>query len=96
MIWSDRATASAIRIGAAAAWAASTVSVTWLLWARGRGTKAFWWSFGGGMFLRAAALAGLVVWGLEHAGASMEGLTLSYVFTLLAVLLTLEIKHLRL
>lgn len=96
LIWREKALASGLRIGVACAWASSTASVGWLLWARERSTKAFWISFGGGMALRAAVLAGLVVWGLKHPGSSMEALLLSYVFALLAILLTLEIKHLRL
>lgn len=48
------------------------------------------------MALRALVLAALFGWGLTHAGSSMEGLLLSYVFTLLATLLTLEIRHMRL
>jgi hypothetical protein len=95
-IWTDRAVVDGVRVGAAAAWAASSVSVAWLLWARGRSMKIFWWSFGGGMALRAAVLAGLFGWGLTHAGSSLEALSLSYVFTLLATLLTLEIRHMRL
>lgn len=96
LIWTERAVVASARIGIAAAWAASTASVAWLLWARERGTKAFWWSFGGGMALRASVLAGLLMWGLRHKGSSIEALLLSYVFALLAILLTLEIKHLRL
>ncbi|MFI5347625.1 MAG: hypothetical protein ACHQ51_14715 [Elusimicrobiota bacterium] len=95
-IWTEPAVVAGVRIGAAAAWASSSVSVAWLLWARGRSMKIFWWSFGGGMALRAAVLAALFVWGLTHKGSSLEGLALSYVFTLLATLLTLEIRHMRL
>lgn len=96
LIWKDRTVAADIRIGAAAAWASSSASVAWLLWARERSTKAFWLAFGGGMALRAAVLGAVAAWGLTHAGSSMEGLLLSYVFTLLAALLTLEIRHMRL
>jgi hypothetical protein len=96
LIWTQHAVVVGARIGVSAAWAASSVSVAWLLWARARSTEAFWWSFGGGMALRAVVLAGLLVWGLRHHGSSMEALLLSYVFALLAILLTLEIKHLRL
>ena len=95
-IWKAPAHVEGVRIGAAAAWAASAASVAWLLWARGRSMKIFWWSFGGGMALRAATLGALVVWGLRHPGSSLEALLLSYVFTLLAALLTLEIRHMRL
>lgn len=79
-----------------AAWAASATSVGWLLWARERSTQAFWWSFGGGMALRAAVLGALAVWGWGRRGVSFEALLLSYVFALLAMLLTLEFRHLRL
>ena len=82
-------------VGMAAAWAASSVSVAWLLWARGREMKIFWWSFGGGMALRAAVLGMLAVWGYERPGSSLEALLLSYVFGLLTLLLTLEMRHLR-
>jgi hypothetical protein len=95
LIWTRRDVVLGSRVGVMAAWAATTVSMAWLLWARERSTAAFWWSFGGGMALRAAVLAGLLLWGLAHAGFSMEALLLSYVFALLAILLTLEIKHLR-
>ena len=82
-------------IGAAAAWAASSVSVAWLLWARGRGVKAFWEAFGGGMILRVGVLAALAVWGYRRTAVSLEALLLSYVFALLALLLTLEMRHLK-
>lgn len=57
--------------------------------------KTFWWAFGGGMFLRAAVLAGLAVWGYGRQGTALETLLISYVFALLALLLTLEFRHLR-
>lgn len=96
LIWREKSFVDGVRIGAAAAWAASSASVAWLLWARERSSKAFWWSFGGGMSLRAAVLAGLAVWGVKHAGSSLEALLVSYVFVLLATLLTLEIRYMRL
>ena len=48
------------------------------------------------MALRTAVLVGLFVWGLGQNGSLMEALLLSYVFALLAILFTLEIRHLRL
>lgn len=57
--------------------------------------KAFWWAFGGGMVLRAVTLGALAVWGYRRAAVSFEGLLLSYVFALLALLLTLEMRHLK-
>lgn len=57
--------------------------------------KVFWWAFGGGMVLRAFVLAALAVWGWRRESFSFEGLLLSYVFALLALLLTLELRHLR-
>ncbi len=95
-IWSEPAVVTGTRIGATTAWAIATASVVWLIRARERSTEAFWWAFGGGMALRGAGLAGLAVWGLRRAYPSMEGLLLSYGFTVLALLLTLEIRHLRL
>ncbi len=94
-VWSSEADRKSVMIGAAAAWAASSASVAWLLWARGRSMKAFWWAFGGGMVLRAGVLAALAVWGYRRAAVSFEGLLLSYVFVLLALLLTLEMRHLK-
>lgn len=85
----------AARVGVAAAWAASVVSVTWLAWARERSAKAFWYAFGGGMFLRALVLGVLTVWNYLAEAVTMEALLLSYVFALLTLLLTLEIRHLR-
>ena len=82
-------------IGSAAAWAASSVSVAWLLWARGRSMKTFWWAFGGGMVLRAGVLGALAAWGYGRESVSFEVLLLSYVFALLALLMTLEMRHLR-
>ena len=82
-------------IGTAAAWAASTVSVAWLLWAKGRAMKAFWWAFGGGMVMRAVVLAALAVRYYARPSTSFEGVLLSYVFALLALLLTLEMRHLK-
>lgn len=57
--------------------------------------KAFWWAFGGGMVLRAGVLGILAVWGYERTAVSFEALLLSYVFALLALLLTLEMRHLK-
>jgi hypothetical protein len=82
-------------VGIAFAWAASSASVAWLLWARGRSMKTFWWAFGGGMVLRAGVLMALAAWGYKRAGLSFEALLLSYVFALLALLLTLEMRHLK-
>ena len=80
-------------MGAAAAWAASSVSMAWLLWARGRSMKTFWWAFGGGMVMRAGVLVLLAAWGYRRASVAFEPLLLSYVFVLLALLLTLEMRH---
>lgn len=79
----------------AAAWAATSTSIAWLLWARGRSMKAFWWAFGGGMVLRAGVVGALAAWGYGRTDLTFEALLLSYVFTLLALLLTLEMRHLR-
>ncbi|MDO8757284.1 MAG: hypothetical protein Q7J64_04685 [Elusimicrobiota bacterium] len=94
-VWSSAAERKSLLIGGAAAWAASSVSVAWLLWGRERSMKAFWLAFGGGMALRAGILLALAVWGYGRKTVSIEGLLLSYVFALLALLLTLEMRHLR-
>lgn len=96
MIWTQPALVAGVRFGVAAAWAASTASVTWLLWARERSTGTFWGAFGGGMLLRGIVLGGLFLWGLRRAGTSMEALLISYGLALLGLMLTLEIRHLRL
>lgn len=95
LFWREAGVVFGVRIGVAAAWAASVVSVTWLVWARGRSVKAFWYAFGGGMFLRALVLGALAVWNYRREAVTMEALLLSYVFALLAMLLTLEMRHLR-
>ena len=82
-------------MGCATAWGATSASLAWLIWARGREMKTFWWAFGGGMAVRAAALGILVVWGYRREGVSLEALLLSYVFVVLTLLLTLELRHLR-
>ena len=94
-VWSVPPDVKGIEIGAAAAWAASSVSVAWLLWATGRSMKTFWWAFGGGMVLRAAVLSALAFWAYGKVGLSFEAVLLSYVFMLLASLLTLELRHLK-
>lgn len=86
---------SAARFGIFAAWLASTVSVAWLLWARAKSTEAFWWAFGGGMALRAGVLGVLAAIGV-HRGMPLEAVLVSYVFALLAMLLTLELRHFKL
>lgn len=96
MVWKDRAVVAGARVGIAAAWAASSASVAWLLWARERSTKAFWWAFGGGMGLRAAVLGVLAGWFWTRTQTSIAAVLVSYVFGLLAMLLTLEFRHLRL
>lgn len=87
--------ARAVKVGVASAWAASAVSVAWLLWARGREMRTFWWAFGGGMALRAAVLGALTVWGYRKSFVSLDALLISYVFALIGLLLTLEFRHLR-
>ncbi len=57
--------------------------------------KTFWWAFGGGMVLRAAVLAALAVWSYRRASVSFEAVLLSYVFALIALLMTLEMRHLK-
>ncbi|MBI4371566.1 MAG: hypothetical protein HY552_04635 [Elusimicrobia bacterium] len=88
--------ARALCAGVGAAWAASAASVGWLLWARSRSARSFWRAFGGGMALRVGALAALAAWGWRREGVSLEALLLSYVFVLLATLLTLDFRYLRL
>ncbi|MBI3288679.1 MAG: hypothetical protein HYZ74_04090 [Elusimicrobia bacterium] len=82
-------------MGVGSAWLVSSASVGWLLWSRERSMKAFWWAFGGGMALRAAALGALMAltWGRESLSA--EALLLSYVFGVLAMLLTMETRYLK-
>jgi hypothetical protein len=82
-------------IGAGAAWLASSASVGWLLWGRSRSMEAFWWAFGGGMALRGAALAGLMMWSWRRADVSVEALLLTYVLGSLAMLLTMETRYLK-
>jgi hypothetical protein len=69
--------------------------VTWLLWGQRRSTQAFWWAFGGGMAVRAAALAALMAWSWRREGVSVEALLLSYVFGVLAMLLMMETRYFR-
>lgn len=94
-VWSSPSEKRSLAAGILAAWAASSASVVWLLWGRGRSMKAFWWAFGGGMALRAAVLLVLAAWAYERPGTSLEAVLLSYVFVLLALLLTLEMRHLK-
>lgn len=90
-----RGTSTEISLGLATAWLVSSASVGWLLWSQKRSLKAFWWAFGGGMALRAATLAGLMVLTWRREGLSAEALLLSYVFGVLAMLLTMEMRHLQ-
>ncbi|PIR15932.1 MAG: hypothetical protein COV48_11605 [Elusimicrobia bacterium CG11_big_fil_rev_8_21_14_0_20_64_6] len=92
-IWTSAPEREGLVIGTATAWAASSVSITWLLWARGRSMKVFWWAFGGGMGLRFGIVFVLAVWGYGRKTVTFESLLLSYVFVLLALLLTLEMRH---
>ena len=48
------------------------------------------------MALRAAALVGLMAWSWRRAGWAADALLVSYVFGLLAMLLTLETRYLKL
>jgi hypothetical protein len=81
--------------GVGAAWLASSASVGWLLRGRSRSMKSFWWAFGGGMALRAAALVGLMLWSRPRSDVSVEALLVSYVFGVLAMLLTMETRYLK-
>lgn len=82
-----------VALGVGAAWILSTASVSWLLWARERSLKAFWWAFGGGTALRGAGLIVLMSWSWRREGVSAEALLLSYAFGVLAMLLTMELRH---
>jgi len=95
-IWTSPSERLGIEVGAAAAWASSSVSVSWLIWARGREWKIFWRAFGGGMALRAATLAVLAFWGYRRESASLNALLVTYVIVLIALLFTLESRHLTL
>ena len=88
-------TLKGIGLGVGTAWLASSASSAWLLWSRGRSVESFWRAFGGGMLLRAAALAALMAWSWRREGVSVEALLLSYVFGVLAMLLTTEIRVLK-
>ncbi|MBI4060259.1 MAG: hypothetical protein HY403_02395 [Elusimicrobia bacterium] len=92
-VWTGASDRNGLAIGIASAWAASSASVAWLLWARGRPMPVFWRAFGGGMVLRAGVLGALAWWGLGRAAVAFEVLLLSYVCALLALLLTLEMRH---
>ncbi len=48
------------------------------------------------MALRAATLAGLAVWGYGRESTSLNALLVSYAIVLIALLLTLESRHLKL
>jgi hypothetical protein len=85
-----------IALGVGTAWLASSASVGWMVWGRTRGTKAFWIAFGGGMALRALALGGLMAWSWRRPDVSVEALLVSYVFGVLALLVTLESRYLKL
>lgn len=84
----------ATAIGLGSAWAASSVSMAWLMSVRDRPMQAFWRAFGGGMALRAATLVVLAVWAARHPRYSQPALLLSYAFGVLGLLL-LEYRHLR-
>lgn len=77
------------------AWILSSGSVAWLLAAREKSLKAFWQAFGGGMALRGAGLVALMAWSWRREGVSAETLLLSYAFGVLAMLLTMELRHLK-
>ena len=94
-IWTAAPDRKGIAIGMVAAWASSSVSVAWLLRARGRGARAFWRAFGGGMVLRVGVLLALGIWTYGQDGLSFEAVMIAYVFALLALLLTLETRHLK-
>lgn len=84
-----------IVFGVVSAWLASSASVGWLLWGRSRSMKAFWAAFGGGMALRGAALVGLMILSWRRTDVSVESLLVSYVFGVLAMLLTMETRYLK-
>lgn len=94
-VWNEPVDARGIELGAAVAWAASSASIAWLLWAVGRSMKTFWWAFGGGMALRAVVLLALAFWARGKDGVSFECVLVSYVFMLLTLLLSLELRHLK-
>jgi hypothetical protein len=95
-VFSAAPTRRGIALGVVVAWLASSASVAWLMGARRVSMRAFWWAFGGGMALRAAALIGLMAWSWRRAGWAQDALLVSYVFALLAMLLTLETRYLKL
>jgi hypothetical protein len=77
------------------AWSLSAGSVAWLLTAKEVSSKAFWWAFGGGMALRGGGLLALMAWSWQREGVSVETLLISYAFGVLTMLLTMEMRHLK-
>lgn len=79
--------------GLSAAWAASSISVTLLIFARPRSFETFLKAFGGGVLLRAAVLAGLMVWSRGRGWAAQAPILGAYALGVLFLLL-LEYRHL--
>jgi hypothetical protein len=96
-VWRGAPERLGLYIGGPSAWAASSISTAALLFARAhRSQKAFWWAFGGGLFLRLVVLAGLMAYGYTRDPlVSQPALLLSYAFGVLFFLL-LEYRHIKL
>lgn len=82
-------------VGLSAAWLASSLSTFALIWTKAVSAEAFWWAFGGGMALRAAALGCLMAWSARAKGVAPAAMLVSYALGVL-VCLMVEYRHIKL
>ena len=94
-VWRSPNERFAIAAGLATAWLVSTLGAAAIMIAKTVSSKAFWWAFGGGMAARFLTLFVLMAWTSYDPGVAQQALLLSYVFGVLAVLLT-EYRHIKL
>ena len=94
-VWRAPGERRAAALGIGVAWLASSLGAGALIVAKARSPEAFWWAFGGGMALRAAALVVLVAVSVSHPRLSQAALLVSYALGVLGFLL-LEYRHVKL
>jgi hypothetical protein len=89
----DAAQRGPAAVGLALAWAASSISLSALLYGRSKGFSAFMWAFGGGVALRGFVLAALMVRAWGRPFEWQAAILASYTLGCLALMLV-EIRNL--
>lgn len=93
-VWRGAGELRAVAAGVGIAWVVSSASTAGLIWAQEASPRAFWWTFGGGMALRLATLAGLMLYSVTSSRLPQAALLVAYALGVLFLLLV-EYRHVK-